>query len=413
MILPSLALAATLTLPEDRGREIYLHGRSSRGAITAVVSEGSVEVPAAAMPCGSCHGANGRGKTEGGVTPARIDWETLTRDLDDGERHRPRYSESLLRRAITMGIDSGAKKLQTVMPRYRMRRDDIDDLVAYLKKLGSIAPPGVHDDVVRIGVAARDVAPLQKYAGKLRVYDRRVVFEPADRIDDEKDFFAYIDVLDANSDVPQIVATQNTPTPRLGGSQFALFAGVAQQASALVRTAANRLPPEQRTLAIAYRDAAWRDTAEELRVLATANGWTSATIGPSAGDAHAVLLLEPANAPPDRLILLPAAIADPSAFDERGQPRRNVVLALPADAVENNAATFAERSVNLAASLVAEALTRSGRDLTRESFLAAIESIHDFGPAVLSFSRAHHTGANDVMVVWRGESGVESRRVTP
>jgi len=90
------------------------------------------------MPCGSCHGANGRGKSEGGVTPARIDWETLTRNLDDGDRHRPPYTEALLRRAITLGIDSGAKKLQSVMPRYRLRRDDIDDLVAYLKKLGNI-----------------------------------------------------------------------------------------------------------------------------------------------------------------------------------------------------------------------------------------------------------------------------------
>lgn len=410
MIFLPLLLATTLTLPEDRGREIYLHGRSSRGAITAVVSEGSVEVPAAVMPCGSCHGPNGRGKTEGGVTPARIDWETLTRDLDDGDHHRPRYTEALLRRAITMGIDSGAKKLQSVMPRYRLQRDDIDDLVTYLKKLGSIQPPGVHEDVVRIGVAARDIAPLQKYAGKLRVYDRRVVFEPADRIDDEKDFFAYIDVLDVNSDVPQIAATQSSPTPRLGGSQFALFAGVAQQAAALVCVAATRLPPEQRTLAIAYRDPAWRDTAEELRSLATANGWTSATI---TGDAHAVLLLEPTPTPSDRLILLPAAIADSSAFDEKGQPRSNVVLALPADAVENGTATFAERSVNLAASLVAEALTRSGRELTRESFVAALESIHDFGPAGLSFSRAHHTGAKDVIVVWRGEKGVETRRVSP
>lgn len=412
MILLPLLVAATLSAPEDRGREIYLHGKSGRGAeITAVVSEGSTEVPAAVMPCGSCHGANGRGKSEGGVTPARIDWETLRRDTDDGDRHRPRYTEALLRRAITMGIDSGAKKLQSVMPRYRMRRDDIDDLVAYLKKLGSIQPPGIHDDVVRIGVAARDMPTLQKLT--LRVYDRRIVFEPAERIDDEKDFFAYIDVLDPASDAPQIVATQSSPTPNLSASQFALFAGVAQQASALVRMAATRLPPEQRTLAIAYRDAAWRDTAEELRTLALANGWKSATTGQSAGDAHALLLLEPAAAPTDRLLLLPAAIAGSSAFDERGQPRANVVLAFPADAVDGGTATFAERSAGLAASLIAEALTRSGRELTRESFIAAIESIHDFGASVLSFSRAHHMGANDVTLVWRGENGIETRRVAP
>ena len=413
MILLPLLAAATLSAPEARGREIYLHGRSSRGTeITAVVSDGGAQVPASVMPCGSCHGPNGRGKSEGGVTPARIDWETLTRPMDSEGRKRPPYTEPLIRRAITMGIDSGAKELQSVMPRYRFRRDDIDDLVAYLRKLGSIAPPGVHDDAVRIGVAARDVALLQKLGGTLRIYDRRVVFEPADRVDDANDFFAYIDVLDSAGDIPQLVATPGgVSPPQLGSGQFALFAGVAQQAAALVRSGANRLPENQRTLAIVYRDANWRDTADELKSLALANGWKSVTTGPSAGEARAVLLLERAVPPEGRLIMLPAALADATVFDERGQPRANVVLAFPAEAI--GSATFSERSTHIALALVAEALTRSGRDLTREAFIAAIESIHDFSEANVSFSRAHHTGSADVIVVSRGEKGVETNRVTP
>ena len=415
MILFPLIAAAAFSAPEARGREIYLHGRSSRGtAITAVVSDGGAEVPASVMPCGSCHGPNGRGKPEGGVTPARIDWETLTRALDVEGRKRPPYTEALVRRAITMGIDSGAKELQSVMPRYRFRRDDIDDLVAYLRKLGSIAPPGVHDDVVRIGVAARDVAALQTYGGTLRIYDRRVAFEPAERVDDGDDFFAYIDVLDSAGDIPQLLATPGGASPpQLGSGQFALFAGVAQQAAALVRTGAKRLPENQRTLAIVYRDTAWRDTAEELRALALANGWTSAITGPSAGDARAVLLLERAVPPEGRLLLLPAGFADATVFDERGQPRPNMVLAFPAEAIGNEAATFTERSTRIALAVVAEALTRSGRDLTREVFITAIESIHDFSEANVSFSRAHHTGAADVVVVSHGEKGVETSRETP
>ncbi len=415
MILLPLLAAAAISAPEARGREIYLRGRSSRGtAITAVVSDGGAEVPASVMPCGSCHGPNGRGKPEGGVVPARIDWETLTRPLNGEGRKRPPYTEAMVRRAITMGIGSGAKELQSVMPRYRFRRDDIDDLVAYLRKLGSIAPPGVHDDVVRIGVAARDLAVMQKYGGTLRIYDRRVVFEQAERVDDADDFFAYIDLLDSADDIPQLLATPGgVSPPQLGSGQFALFAGVAQQAAALVRTGAKRLPENQRTLAIVYHDAAWRDTAEELRALALANGWTSAIAGPSSGDARAVLLLEHAFPTEDRLVMLPASLADGTAFDERGQPRPNVILAFPAEAIGSDSASFTERSARVALAIVAEALTRSGRDLTREALITAIESIHDFSEANVSFSRAHHTGSADVVVVSRGEKGVETNRVIP
>jgi hypothetical protein len=413
ILLPLLA-AAALSAQEARGRAIYLHGRGGHGtAITAIVSDGGAEVPASVMPCGSCHGPNGRGKPEGGVVPARIDWETLTRPLESEGRKRPPYSEALIRRAITMGIDSAAKELQSVMPRYRFRRDDIDDLVAYLRKLGSIAPPGVHDDVVRIGVAARDAALVRKYGSTLHIYDRRVAFEPVERVDDADDFFAYIDVFDSAGEIPQLVATPGgVSTPQLGSGQFALFAGVAQQAAALVRTGAKRLPDNQRTLAIVYRDAVWRDTAEELRALALANGWTSARAGPSAGDARVVLLLERVVPPEGRLVMLPASLADATVFDERGQPRPNVVLAFPAEAIGSKAASFTERSTRVALAIVAEALTRSGRDLTREAFITAIESIHDFSEANVSFSRAHHIGSADVVVVSRGDKGVETSRVT-
>ncbi|HWN42782.1 MAG TPA: ABC transporter substrate-binding protein, partial [Thermoanaerobaculia bacterium] len=66
LLLPLLLGAAP---QEERGREIYLEGA---GEITAVIAagggtEGGTEVPASALPCASCHGRDGRGRSEGGV----------------------------------------------------------------------------------------------------------------------------------------------------------------------------------------------------------------------------------------------------------------------------------------------------------------------------------------------------------
>src|SRR4028118_1981370 len=72
--------AASLTLEEQRGRQIYLPGtRPSGGEIVAMIGDAKVEVPASAMPCSSCHGLDGRGRPEGGVAPSDLRREGLTR----------------------------------------------------------------------------------------------------------------------------------------------------------------------------------------------------------------------------------------------------------------------------------------------------------------------------------------------
>jgi len=385
VIAAPVLLAIVLDGAQERGREIYLHGTSSRGsAITAVVSDGGTEVPASAMPCASCHEANGRGRAEGGVTPARIDWETLTRDLARAAGHRPPYNEALLRRAIAMGIDSGGNELQSAMPRYRIRRDDIDDLVAYMKVLSSVAAPGVHDDAVRIGVVSRDpsvLATLQKATQGARVYDRSLVFEAAAGIDESADLLSWIDINpDRNHDVPQIALA---PQSDVDGPRFALFAGIEQQARALLRVAAKHVGA--RTLTIAGGDG-------ELQSFAVANGWTLSD------HASVTLLLDGSVTPKTKVVLVPATLAGAAFLDDDGRPRVNVFVALPSAAMRRE---FLPRSAEIAASVVVEALTRSGRELTRDGFLTALESIRDFGPALLSFSHARHVGSDDVTVVWR------------
>lgn len=155
LLSPFLLAAGGLTPQQERGRRIYVDTTSpSGGEIQAVLGEG-VEVEGAAVPCSSCHGRDGKGRPEGGLTPTDITWTHLTKPYGvshaSGRRHPP-YDEKLMKRALTMGFDPAGNTLHVAMPRYRMSRQDMDDLIAYLKTLGRTGDPGVSESALRLGV---------------------------------------------------------------------------------------------------------------------------------------------------------------------------------------------------------------------------------------------------------------------
>lgn len=156
--------AAELTPQEQRGRQIYREGTSpSGGEIVALLGDAQIEVPAASVPCAGCHGPDGRGRPEGGVSPSDVRWESVTRPYGvthPGGRTHPPYDERLLKRAISMGIDPAGNPLHVAMPRFRMTLQDMADLTAYLKRLGSEPEAGVSDAAVRIGVVLPPAGPL-------------------------------------------------------------------------------------------------------------------------------------------------------------------------------------------------------------------------------------------------------------
>ena len=111
-------------------------------------------IPAAALPCASCHGDDGAGRSEGGVIPSDIRWQTLTKSYGvthDSGRSHPAYTISSLKRAITEGVDPAGNQILVAMPRYRMPESDLSALVAYLQKLGEMHDPGLTNDTIRIG----------------------------------------------------------------------------------------------------------------------------------------------------------------------------------------------------------------------------------------------------------------------
>jgi ABC-type branched-subunit amino acid transport system substrate-binding protein len=155
-LLIACGLAIQTTSPVQRGKQIYVSGTGQPSSpIVATLGDDSDQVSASLLPCANCHGDDGRGKTEAGITPPDIRWETLTRPYQrarPGGRTAPPYTERTLIRAITMGIDPAGNRLNRAMPRYRLSQADAADLIAYLKDVGAEPEPGVTANAIGIGV---------------------------------------------------------------------------------------------------------------------------------------------------------------------------------------------------------------------------------------------------------------------
>jgi len=185
VVLCSAVLAQGPLTPEElRGRQIYERGLSLSGRpIMGSLGAGEVSVPATILPCANCHGHDGRGKPEGGIVPSDITWDALTKPYV--VKHPP-YTERLLKRAVTMGIDPAGNSLEAAMPRFQLSNDDMADLMAYVKRLGQSVDPGLTATSVRWGVIlpAADrsrrivTETLTRYVDELNgaggVYGRRI-----------------------------------------------------------------------------------------------------------------------------------------------------------------------------------------------------------------------------------------------
>jgi len=326
--------AAQLTAAERRGKSLYRTGQSPSGVeLTAQLGAAGIDVPAVAVPCVGCHGFDGAGRPEGGVTPSNITWDNLTRPYglrhDSGREHPP-YDERRLKRAITMGLDPAGNALHIAMPRYRLSQQDAADLVAYLKRLGQEKEPGVGDTALRLGVVLPPSSPspsapsaedpgvggairevLEAYARRVNdrggVYGRRleVVFlvlpeDPGERGDKVAAFLAQEDLfalvapfwVGAEEALAALVAEREVPVvgpftmhPALGFPMnryvFYLYSGYEQQARALVDYGAEAFPAAQRVVVVApdaAQDEALDGVAEAARSQGRkheAGGWAT------------------------------------------------------------------------------------------------------------------------------------------
>ncbi|HWM91608.1 MAG TPA: ABC transporter substrate-binding protein [Thermoanaerobaculia bacterium] len=427
LLLPLLLGAAP---QEERGRGIYLEGASPSGSeITAVIGDGGVEVPASALPCAGCHGRDGRGQAEGGVTPSNLTWESLTREgIRPGRRHPP-YDERLLKRAIAMGIDPAGNPLNAAMPRYRMSQQDMADLISYIRRLGHESDPGVSDTVVRIGAVLPPPGPLSPMSRSIQaalaarfqeageLWGRKIELRALDLSGPPsgwpaqvKDFFGKDEVFavvgaflaGADRELAEVFEEAEVPLvgpftlhPRENRYVFHLSPGLEDQVQALTHFASREKLPNP----LIFRGSG-PEAVAKLRQ-AEASG-AHPTLLATGSAADAALLSAPAGFDGRIFVAVPAPPGEPEAYRKlaaaHGLSRENL---------------SAQLSALAAAEVLLEGLERSGRGLTRDRLIESLESLRGFVTGLappITFGPARRIGARGAYIL---KADLRNRRWIP
>lgn len=469
LVAAAVSAADLLTPAEKRGREIYLHGKSTARPITAFFgSDDGGMIDASVVPCASCHGPDGRGVAEGTVAPADVRWRVLSTPFiaTDGGRHRPRYDGALLTRAVREAIDADGTPLFAVMPHYRIDDHDLDDLVAYMRRLGDEPQPGLDDATIVVGTVVPMTGPRAPAGEAVRnvisgyfddinaaggLFGRRLKLEAIDAAMAAKkiaggQFFGVVGVSSDDSSLDEVVSAERIPlvTPfvtavesRSAASSFFIFPDLESQALALIDFAAEREGKRPLRVAIVHDGGKLADAAATVAARhCNSLGWT---VGKK--DAEILLVIGSVDVPAVAAeirapqILIAGASVNQSLFDLRGKTVFVAAPTLPGDISEegrDEIESFAtrhhlsqgQRGTEIAAyaavKVFVEALRRGGRDVTRETLIASLEHLYGFTTGVtpaITYGPNRHIGTVGAYVVGidfdRRTFAAASRWITP
>ncbi len=178
------------------GERIYREGILSSGESIRAVVQGDVLLEGSQLNCASCHRLSGYGADEGGrflppVTgpslfqpykPHRADLiknlsETrasanrlpLSSLLLKSPRNRPAYTDESLARALREGKDPSGREFDPLMPRYTLSDKEMGHLIAYLKTLSSLPPPGVEKTQIHFATIVTEGVPMERRQAMLDV----------------------------------------------------------------------------------------------------------------------------------------------------------------------------------------------------------------------------------------------------
>lgn len=124
----------------SNGERIYYTGISAKDGPIPIAG-GPMWLHMGPVGCVACHGLTGRGGVPvmmGAAVPEDIRYEALTKGepgAGKAETEHPPYTDALIKRAVTQGLDPAGKPLDWTMPRWQMSDQDLNDVIAYLKTL--------------------------------------------------------------------------------------------------------------------------------------------------------------------------------------------------------------------------------------------------------------------------------------
>lgn len=472
----------------QRGRLVYRQGRSSEGAsIEAWLGNSETKLAAENFPCANCHGITGVGTKEGGLQVPPIHWRALTASYVSPltGQTRPAYDEARLTTALREGVNSAGEHLHPGMPRYRLSAGQMNDLLAYLRVLGTAndLDPGLSAERIVIGTAlplsgtlatlGQEVqAVVQAYFSELNqqggifgrhldllvedsagepdrtraatqiltqkrgVFALLASFEPPS-INDSKEVFS------ADAEAPLLAPltysslSLSPPDPLV----FYVIPSQADQARVLVDHLYSA--GQTRLAFIAVRNPHAEDAARGVRQQADLHQIKLSEMRYDAGtfsapkavaftrESTAVLffggqkelhtfLLEAQQAgltlPIGSFLLTagrlpfalpPAATASlhlvsPNLLSADNAPGWQRLQSLQQQAKTSSRYTAFQAVALAGAELLVETLRRSGRQVSRQSFLATLEQIRDFRPSTLpplTFSPNRHVGLEGACIV--------------
>jgi mono/diheme cytochrome c family protein len=158
------------------GKRIYREAIDSSGAPIRALGPAGVVLEGKDAACVTCHRRSGYGGSEGkynvrAITgPALFEDQTLVDHAPRikaqlGTRQRPAYTALTLARAIRGGVDSSAKPLESVMPRFPLSDRDVAALAAYLATLSASDSDGVDQEEIHFATVIQPgVSPERRRA---------------------------------------------------------------------------------------------------------------------------------------------------------------------------------------------------------------------------------------------------------
>lgn len=169
-----LALAAAPAAAQD-GATLFNGGDGLQARLGR--ADGPV-LPQGQFSCAGCHGADGRGGTEGGSQPPPpIDWASLA----TATPQRPAYDEAAFARLLTQGVTPSGRVISTRMPRFQGPPQAIAALSAHLRTLDAAERLGLTADGVAValpqssGNRAAALAAIAAFNAEGGAFGRRVV----------------------------------------------------------------------------------------------------------------------------------------------------------------------------------------------------------------------------------------------